>query len=241
MRIHHKLSHGESLAKEKTTCKECGNSFEYYPSDKDGVYCTQCAETVHYGGTPTLEGEDNPMFKGGDVSTSCSQCNKPITRRRWRYRENKNHFCSQECQSKFLSEVLSGREEKIQIECDWCGEKFDRKRSQCRYENQFCDKDCRGKWFSNSYNGEEHPRWEGGSVDYYGSEWDEKRKDQLERDNYQCVVCGKCEEDIGTEPHVHHRKPVRNFDDPNDAHFEENLVSLCPKHHALAENNVIEV
>lgn len=63
MKIHHKLSHGNSIAIEKSSCKNCNNTFEYYPSDKDGVYCSDCVNnpevTWSNGG---LFGEDNPRY-----------------------------------------------------------------------------------------------------------------------------------------------------------------------------------
>lgn len=31
-------------AKENSSCKNCGDSFEYYPSNKEGIYCEECSE-----------------------------------------------------------------------------------------------------------------------------------------------------------------------------------------------------
>lgn len=31
-------------AKEKSECRRCNKAFEYYPSDKDGLYCENCSE-----------------------------------------------------------------------------------------------------------------------------------------------------------------------------------------------------
>lgn len=31
-------------AKAQADCERCGSEFEYYPSDKDGMYCSACVE-----------------------------------------------------------------------------------------------------------------------------------------------------------------------------------------------------
>lgn len=76
MKIHHKMSHGNSIALSKSNCSNCGNEFSYYPSNKDGIYCEDCVndksvtwsngglsgkDNPRYGINP----EDHPMWKGG--------------------------------------------------------------------------------------------------------------------------------------------------------------------------------
>lgn len=62
----------------------------------------------------------------------------------------------------------------------------------------------------------------------------ELRRAVLERDGFRCVECGMSDEehkkaDTGTNGglHIHHVKPVSEFDDPEDAHTLDNLKSLC--------------
>jgi len=48
-------------AQESTECVECGTEFKYYPSDKDGVYCSECVEEVDkFLGTPSYADKDIP-------------------------------------------------------------------------------------------------------------------------------------------------------------------------------------
>ena len=66
------------------------------------------------------------------------------------------------------------------------------------------------------------------------------RRQALERDDYQCVVCGATTQAIGRNPDVHHIVPVRLFDRADDrtkadAHDLDNVVSLCPSCHRSAE------
>jgi 5-methylcytosine-specific restriction endonuclease McrA len=61
----------------------------------------------------------------------------------------------------------------------------------------------------------------------------------LERDDYQCVICGATRAELGRNPDVHHHpgQGVRSAsgDDRRNAHYLENLVSLCIDCHRKAE------
>ncbi len=74
--------------------------------------------------------------------------------------------------------------------------------------------------------------WKYGS-DRYGSKWNTHRKAARERDNYTCQNCGADEE--GRTHHVHHKTPFRAFESIQEANRLDNLVTLCPACHRLAE------
>lgn len=57
---------------------------------------------------------------------------------------------------------------------------------------------------------------------YTGERWRQARAKALSRDNNRCQDCGSPD-----NLHAHHIKPVRTFDNPSDAHYVENLVTLC--------------
>jgi len=63
------------------------------------------------------------------------------------------------------------------------------------------------------------------SAKYSGERWEEARKAALARDRV-CQDCGT-DEDL----HVHHIRPVRTFEDYQDAHGLSNLVVLCSTCH----------
>jgi transposase len=69
----------------------------------------------------------------------------------------------------------------------------------------------------------------------YGRTFDEIREQVRERDNYLCTECGVEEDSLEEELHVHHKKPVKAFDDPKDAHTVDNCVSLCRSCHYKVE------
>lgn len=142
------------------------------------------------------------------------------------------HFCSMDCQAVWQSEVRVGENSpnweggKNIFVCDNCGEDFEEWESKLRWEGKFCGDECRIEASK-----------EPGSPLYYGPEWDEIAEQVREKvGECQAVGCEKERSDNGSKLHIHHLKPVRVFENPEDAHFEENLVALCAKHHQRIES-----
>jgi 5-methylcytosine-specific restriction endonuclease McrA len=90
---------------------------------------------------------------------------------------------------------------------------------------------------SEEYEGSGNPMYIDGESKQrnYGKGWKRAKKKALERDNYKCVICNKSKEELGKNPSVHHKIPVRKFGNPQDAHYLDNLVCLCEKHHPQVE------
>ncbi|MFB6142535.1 MAG: HNH endonuclease [Halorientalis sp.] len=180
--------------KEATTCDICGEEFEYYPSEKEGLYCSECVENEQWRYRPTVSGADHPRWNGG----------------------------------------------KITVDCTVCGETVRRHPNQLTGEATLCSRRCHAEWLSDAFAGEGHPNWEGGDTGPYGKGWARVRRQALERDGYECAVCGKGRADIGRNPDVHHIVPVRVFEqaeeyDREDAHVLPNVVSLCVACHRKAD------
>ena len=70
----------------------------------------------------------------------------------------------------------------------------------------------------------------------YGRDWPKIRQKILERDQYRCQICGAS--GTGAFLHVHHKLPFRNFHNTEEANRPENLITLCPNCHRIAEQNV---
>jgi len=67
----------------------------------------------------------------------------------------------------------------------------------------------------------------------YGKDWPALCRQIRDRDGHRCVNCGAPETERAFD--VHHKIPFRSFDDPAAANSPNNLVSLCPRCHKLAE------
>lgn len=74
------------------------------------------------------------------------------------------------------------------------------------------------------------------SPNDYGPHWERIRQAVRQRDQFRCQVCGLLES--GKAHHVHHKTPLRSFHSLEEANRMENLITLCPNCHKIAESNV---
>ena len=77
--------------------------------------------------------------------------------------------------------------------------------------------------------------WNAGQNDY-GPDWDSIRKKVLLRDGERCQVCGASS--LNQHLHVHHIQPFRSYASREVANQLQNLITLCPSCHRLAETRV---
>jgi len=77
--------------------------------------------------------------------------------------------------------------------------------------------------------------WINDPIDY-GRNWQAIRSEVLHRDRFRCQVCGF--ESSENSLHVHHIIPFRTFSDFKMANNPDNLITLCPKCHINAEQNL---
>jgi len=147
MKIHHSTSHGDSIAKEKTNCNICGTEFSYYPSDKKGLYCSNCQENAvkkenlaSAYQSKNIKGEDNPRWSGGTDYYNCVNCGKSVERHINDAEERyKNTFCSTDC----LSEWRRGENHHQYIEestTEYSENWFENRRKARSRDNNTCQK-----------------------------------------------------------------------------------------------------
>ncbi len=87
-------------AKEEAECKICGETFEYYPSDKKGVYCPRCVESSEeFLGTPSYEVREVER-----VQKDCRYCGKTRTVLKSDVDRGQRKFCDIECFHAWLSD-----------------------------------------------------------------------------------------------------------------------------------------
>lgn len=162
-------------AKETAECRLCGGSFEFYPSDKKGVYCPSCVEV-----------SDEFL---GDASWEVNDIDR------------------------------------VDRECEQCGEEFEMlKCNVIRGRGRFCSHECLCLALT-----------ENNEKNTYNQGWFKARREALERDDHKCQQCGIKASELDRDLDVHHQKPVRDFENPSEAHYPDNLISLCRKCHMIAE------
>lgn len=165
-------------------------------------------------------------------TTTCTYCGDTIIKDVKEHAEGRS-FCDQECMGDWRSEQTGEDAMNWQggIEprtCPICGTTHTPKQSSVRT----CSDECYRKRQSELTSGHKNPRWNGGHDEWYGSTWPEKRQEIRERDDN---TCQNCRDSFDYNIPVHHIIPVREFDDPNDAHFDENMIQLCRTCHPKLE------
>jgi len=211
-------------------------------TDKEVSECPTCGDTF-----ATLRGmrchhaqKHGESISGYDYT--CSNCGETITRRQ--QLDQDHFFCSGECEGESWSEHSPNLEKTgidhpsakgEYIDCDMCETTFYVKQSHLD-RRRFCSQKCLAE-YNKTRTGEDHHRWKGGSQQskHYSGSWFKARSDRLEKDNYACVVCGKGKDELGRNPDVHHVVPVLEFNNPDDAHTVDNLITLCREHHMVYE------
>lgn len=79
------------------------------------------------------------------------------------------------------------------------------------------------------------------SAQEYGVNWSKQRERCLERDDFECRVCGADRDELGRDLSVHHITPRSKFDgQPREMNALENLVTLCPSCHHTYEGRFEE-
>lgn len=230
------LSH-PSLKREIVNCEVCGSEKEipqcqYEKADR--FFCgSDCRGKWN---SENNTGKSNPSWDGGKVEIECRSCGDTfeVTPSEKDYRKH----CSKECYTRSMSSEYVGSDAsnyqggKVSIECEVCGDTFSVKQAR---ENiaRFCSYDCAGKVYSETMSGPKSPSWKDGPDPYYGPNWDERRKERLEKDNYTCQYCGDSCENRDKDFPVHHITPIRDFENGDGTYDYEaanrmgNLITFC--------------
>lgn len=214
-----------SGGKKKTQCRECSSEFEYYESEKEGIFCSDCVENGSNVKTSTRFGFEN----GIKPSVAGRISSKSYSNKKSKVKRNKK--------------TRGGV--KTELYCSICGVKYNeyvwRLRSR-QPENPVCSRNCLDKLNSDRMRGENNPRWSGG-VDWnrkYSVKWKKVRQKVYKRDNGRCQICGENESNLPVI-HGHHIIPVSEFENEDDAHYKENAILVCPSCHPKLEQDKISI
>lgn len=171
------------------------------------------------------------------ISLTCDQCGKNIIKAPSAIKDH--NFCSRSCSSRW--HAIRGQSgnpfSQVSIKCYTCGKEFMRQPNQIkRNKHQYCSKKCFYKAHEINMGGDKNPVWRGGFDPYYGPNWKRQSYEARKRDNFTCQRCGILEDKLSKKLHVHHIKPLREFNrDFKKANAIGNLISLCPGCHTFLE------
>lgn len=129
-------------------------------------------------------------------------------------------FCSLKCVHAWMRAHAF-----VEVICEQCGAKVQRRASARKRHRTFCSLACSGVFFS----GRESFMFRGGRERGRGKGWERRAEEIRKRDGYQCLRCGKSQQENGRRLSVDHIIPWRCFtDDQKDlANDHKNLASLC--------------
>jgi len=147
------------------------------------------------------------------------------------------HTCSKLCHDVLMSShgtLESFIEDRFRT-CRNCGAEF-----RTNQDSFLCSRGCADEWRKKTgvIRGENHPNWREGESPGYGFEWAAKAEEIRERDDYECQDCGLEQEDAKRALSVHHIVPLRDFDDRQESHDPENLITLCRRCHMKRERKL---
>lgn len=196
--------------REKKTCtKSCSAKL----GQKNNVVSTECSVCkVEMEGSKSAITQKLPLYC--DKCTHKRYYNKcDICNNKFRTSKKDTRFCCQNCINKHLESKYT------EIECYYCGNILKRPtRDVYTGKNTYCSQRCR----NNQYSIDNPTR--------YGGTWDRRKREIYKRDKGRCLICN-----TKNNIEYHHFKKLATFDNPNNAHYDENVGTFCKKHHQKIE------
>jgi hypothetical protein len=225
LKNHHAKAHDAVLI-DWTECEWCEQPIIDDPRASGGDYCSpECSQKA-----------SSEKLSCELVEVECRKCGNRKEIYPYRAPDDKKLDSCSECWGERVDDV-----------CETCGTHIEI-RPYRKDQKHFCSESCESEWQSERFSGETHPRWTGGSNLQFGDNWEQKRREQLDKSD-ECAVCGMSREQHYSEYrrdiHVHHIRPRREYIENKQpiekANKIQNLMTLCQIHHRQVEAGTVEV
>jgi 5-methylcytosine-specific restriction endonuclease McrA len=250
LNTHYGRFHDGSIAGVEITCEWCGETTRRrrdVAEESERSFCSyECRDEWQ---RENFVGEGNPAWDA--VAVVCEVCGDEYYTPQ--HTKDSTRYCSVPCRRIGHAQTISGTgngnwKPNAYIDCKQCEETFGVWPSIIDLR-KFCSWECKKQWEDENWIGEDHPNYQGGpSPQLVGSAWFSAggpREQALERDSYECQVCGMTNEEhertVGQALDVHHIRPRQAFVD--DGVYDEErgdrlsiLITMCRECHARWED-----
>lgn len=208
-----------------------------------GYECSECGQTFD-----SKQGRStHVLFAHGrdalTVTVECDTCGAELDRLPSQLERGDRNFCDHDCRAVWQSDAFEGngapnyRGGQIDVECAWCESTMTVWPNRDDGRNHFCDVECMSEYKAEHRTGHNHNHWRGGytlrrgiRVALPGPSWKRVRETTLERDGYECQMCGDGGDEATLD--VHHIIPLM----AGGTNEEWNLITLCRTCHGKAES-----
>lgn len=196
------MNFGRSVEHVELVCIHCGKKFSmrksyylaaYVRKGIDRLFCSKECRFKH----ESENGRVNNTSHTGTKSIVCKNCGKEFEVKPSEFKRGKK-YCSLECRSEYIN-----KNQRITKICKICNKEF---KTVVSRPSRFCSQECYGVWLSDAIKGENHPNWNNGSsFEPYCEKFNNDFKERCRAFfNYECVECGKSQEENGRKLSVHH-------------------------------------
>jgi 5-methylcytosine-specific restriction endonuclease McrA len=193
-------------------------------------------------GSMEKNGDKNPNWRGGKVSTECPKCRKVLLVYPYKIRDCKP-YCSRSCaaSNRRGASASNWKGGGIIKNCADCGLEYKIKKS-VQKKSRFCSVMCLSNWKSKNKRGENNASWLGGVTPqrqsfYRSREWKQAASAVWTRDCATCQRCKRKKIKKDDKFHIHH---IMSFSIKEFRTALSNLVLLCEKCHKFvhSRNNI---
>jgi 5-methylcytosine-specific restriction endonuclease McrA len=212
-----------------TNCPSCGDKFDNKRDMSIHHKLSHGSSLIEETSSCKVDGCDNvfsyyPSNKEGKICPKCIQ-------------NGKNVYEAGLLDEEDIS-IPDNHVEYEDVSCYNCGKEGSVPPSRISGDEYLCSRKCLDEYNSERMEGENNPRYKDGEsiASEYDRDWRKVREKAIQRDNNSCCLC-----ESHKNLHVHHLKPVRTFDDPKNAHFLSNAISLCASCHPKVEHGKTDI